>query len=153
MALSISPSVKKLWLRRGLLAGLPAGCGATVYSGAQPTAADFITNWSTTYNSAQTAFLWHANGITFTRQAGDLHAIITSFPPSTAPTRSGTAAWGIVWSNAPTGGQLSSATIPTTRFVVVPVTVTGGDGVLRFSSLAFNTGTPITILDGGFTSV
>jgi hypothetical protein len=152
MALSFSPSIKQLWMNRGILAGLPAGCGATVYSGTQPAAADFITNWGTTYNSSQTAFLWHANGITFTLQTGNLQIAITSFPPSTAPTRNGTAEWCCIWNNAPTGPNLSAGTIANTRFILAPVSVTGGTGVLRFTSLAFDTGTPLTIIDGGFTT-
>ena len=149
MALIFSTStIRQIWTNQ-LLGRLPAGCGTTVYAGVQPTAADFQANWATTYTSASADFLWHANGITFTMQTGNVKFIITSFPPATAPSNNGTGAWAVLWNSAPSGANLASATIPNTRFVVVPISITGGDGVLRFSSLTFNTGTPVTIIDGG----
>ena len=151
MALIFSPTIKQRWMQ-SVLAYLPAGCGATVYSGTQPLATDFQANWQSMYTSASSNFLWHANGITFTIQTGNVRIQVTSFPPATAPTNNGTGSWCVLWNMAPTGGQLSGATIPSTRFIVAPISVTGGDGVLRFTSTTFDTGTPVTIIDGGFTT-
>jgi hypothetical protein len=126
--------------------------GISVYSGAVPTPALFITNW-TTYNYANSNFLAHYLSSSWSQPAqGNLLQMFS--PPTATPNNTGSAAWAVIWGTTalngvpPTLPQIQSGTIPTTCFMIVNVSDSLGDGVVRFVSTAFTTGTPVTIFDG-----
>lgn len=142
MALLFHPNMSQLVVNRGF--GLGLSSAFTVFAGVQPTPSDIITNW-TTYGSS---FLLHHTGAAWTHPINNTTTFLslTTLPPSAVAANSGTASWAILWSTAVTQGSLSNPTIPTTSFVVVPVSVQGGTGVIRYVStniLAANSYVPL----------
>lgn len=151
MALIFSPSITKLMATSGIASILSPNyttpTAITIYSGAQPTAADFIANWLT-YTSSNANCLAHFNGCVWQVQpAGSLLTQVATYPTAT-PAYSDTAAWAILWCNMDVkASQMTGSVIPTTEFFVVPVSDTTGTGIIRFESTAFAAGTAISILD------
>lgn len=131
--------------------------GISVYSGTQPSAAELIANWNANYrlDSGANRLMHYTSALntcpTWTR-SGSTFAI-TAFGSSTATAiGTGTASFAVFWTQgqSPTLASLSAATIPAAQgmFLIVPVTTTAGNGVLRFSTLSFATGQPNPIVDG-----
>ena len=135
---------------RGLLGGLASTVGVTVYSGTQPSAATIASNW-TSYNSSNASCLIHFQGVGWTHpiDGTTTFSSITTFPASTAAINSGIGEWCIVWSTAVTPTALAGATIPSTSFIIGPVSTLAGNGIVRFNpSVTFVALTPYTIADG-----
>lgn len=125
----------------------PFTIGMTIYSGVAPAAAAITASWAT-YNSSQPNYLVHFTNATWGQPASGPLLNITGFPTAQTPVNNGTASWAILWSGAPTAPQLASVTLPFANFLVVSASDPVGDGVLRFASTAFTTGSPVTVLDG-----
>lgn len=145
--LIFSSSIRNLMLGRGLLANLSSPCSITVYSGAQPTAADFIANWAS-YSSSNPVFLVHYVGAVWNQPSNGVLMQLATTPAATAPLNTGTATWCIIWSTAITAIQAAAGTVPSNNFIIGPCSNAIGDGIIRFSNPALVTGTPVAILDG-----
>lgn len=154
MAMLFSANVHKMWLARiGIkISGAnstPFTSAVTVYSGAQPTAATIAAGFSS-YNSTNAIFLAHYQSIPWSVDGTTLAFYSIGTPPA-APNASntGTGAWAIIWWTNPALASMGGA-IPTTSFMVVPVSVTSQLGVIRFASLSFTSGAANAITDGAF---
>lgn len=124
----------------------------TVYSGTQPTAANVADNWST-YN---TSYLFHMPNVEYKLQNPNSNTqcgLITNanYPTSNTSINSNTASWCIIWcSNIQEGsgaGQLSNTAIPDVNYVVGPVTLYTGKGIVRLSDLSITTGNTYNFVD------
>lgn len=109
----------------------------------------YYTNTRTT--PASSNFLGHFTGAAWS-QPSTLIASITTFPAAVQASNSGTATWCIIWTTNPTLSDMGSATIPSTSFIVGPVSSLTGTGLVRFSSTTFTAGASISILDGLITT-
>lgn len=161
MALQFSSSIKTLYAGLGLNnhsgSGYdifnPSGRTISIHSGAQPSASAILQNWSVhrwgSSSSEKTLLAvyndsgWTLNGPSIT---------MTKFPIPVTPVRNGIASWAILWS-VEMGSNISSTSSPVYPFVVVPVTTTAGDGVIRFTSLDFTTTSPVIMIDAGLTII
>lgn len=153
MAIQFYPNIRNLLIGRGILAsGITAASGITVYSGTQPTAPTILANWAA-YNSANSSFLCHFTGAVWIQPLYGLYASIGTFPVATVATNSGSAAWCIIWTTNPLLSAMGTATIPTTSFIVGPVTTLAGTGIVRFSpDVTMTSGVASTIADGLITA-
>ena len=155
MTVIYTSNLRPLFGYRGIFQGL-GNCGCTMYAGAQPaTADDVVTNWSTTYRETaggNANLIWHAdNGMTVAISNNDTTITGSAFPTAVAPKRNGTVTWAIIWPGTVTYAALNAATIPRSDLIVVPITITTGNGVLRMTSTTLSTETTTTITDFGFT--
>jgi hypothetical protein len=146
MTVKFTTSIRNLTIGRGILSGIAASVAVSIYSGAQPTAANIITNW-TSYNSTNSIFLLHYSSVGFTQPASGILMTVTTFPAATLPTNTGTGAWAIIWATNPLIAAMSGA-IPTTSFIVGPVSDSVGNGIIRFSNTTITTGVSKSLLDG-----
>lgn len=123
----------------------------TLYSGAQPTAANYQTNW-TSYRSNNSSFLWHSvSGLEMTLMANQLTVYGSSFPALTNPSNNGTASWCVIWGSSISLASMANATIPSTQFMIGNVTTITGDGLVKLQSTSLTTSTSVTIMNFGFT--
>lgn len=153
-------NISKLMLGRGLLwntgingwssslGGIHASQSITVFSGSQPTGASVVANWASTYANN---YLAHFNGTSFVQQPDGNSLQLTVFPSST-PINSGTAAWAIIWDTAVNDTAVQGASLPSTNFLIVPVSNQTSNGIIRFQNTALVAGTPVIIADGSLTS-
>lgn len=124
----------------------------TIFSGTQPTAAQVVSSWST--YSAQ--YLVHWPSVTWplppdyqTIQA--TQTVTASLPAGVAAFRTGTAGWGICWGNLnASAATIQGATLPGTQFIVVPVTVSGGNGIIKMTTMSIVSGTSYQPADISF---
>ena len=150
MSLTYHPNIRQLFADR-IVATIASNASITIYSGTQPSSATIQSSWSS-YNSSSSSFLYHNpnNGLVYTRTGG-VTVYASAFPSLAIPTRAGTASWAILWQAQVSNTSIAAATIPNASFIVVPVTVTTGNGVLKVNSVAFTTSTAVTISSIGFT--
>lgn len=150
MTILFQSNIRNLMIGRGIIGGLAATVGVTIYSGVQPSAATIAGSWSS-YNSANSNFLINFPAVGWTHPISGTvtFASITAFPAATPATNTGTGTWCIVWSINPTAPQLASGTIPSTSFLVGPVTNLAGNGIVRFNpNTNFTIAVNATIADG-----
>lgn len=155
MAILASTNIKTVFMNRaaqGTKLGT-ASAAITLYSGTKPTAANYIANFGTTYNSAAASFLWHNNTGTTWTQTGT--TIYLSVPPNNAvPLHNGTATWAVLWTASIAVGNMGGA-FPAqgnSGFMIVDVsTVTAGTGVVQLQSTSLTTAdTAMSIDTAGF---
>jgi len=135
---------------QGIVRGLASTVAVTIYSGAQPSAATIASTWSS-FNSGNASFLAHFNGVGWTHpiDGTTTFASITTFPAPTPAVNTGTGAWCIVWTTNPLLAAMGTGTIPTTSFLVGPVTNLAGNGIVRFNpNTDFTIAVNATIADG-----
>ena len=158
MTILYSVESRALFMNRGIMQTLFASDvyatavnrAITLYGGSQPAADSVVSSWAT-YN---TSFLVHWQNIPLINPAPSSSApFLTNrtLPSAVAATNSGTASWAIVWAGNPaTGtaaGQISNATIPTTSFIIVPVSDVFGTGVLKLTTTTIVAATSYMFLD------
>lgn len=135
---------------RFLLSGGNAGAGRsiTIFSGAQPSASNIISSW-TTYNSSALVHWTTSNWLTppDSNTLSAAKSTTTSIPTATVAIGSGTAQWGILWSSVHTVGAIQATTIPSQEFIVVPVSGPTGSGVIKLASTSITSGTSYTYTD------
>jgi hypothetical protein len=141
-----SPSLRNLFIGRGLQAGFSASSAISVYSGVQPTAAQIAASWPT-YASTNASFLAHYVGAVWTQPSNGILLQLT-VPPTVNATNTGTGTWCIVWSSNVLAATVALSTLPSTAFIVGPVSDSVGQGIVRFTSLSFTAGVSNVILDG-----
>ncbi len=146
MTLAFHPNIRNLYLGRGIAAAFSTGFAISVYSGAQPTAAQIAGNW-TLYNEPTSNFLVHYTSAGWMQpSAGILLQLIV--PPPQTVLKTGTASWAIVWSSNVNLGAVQGSTLPSTSFLVVACSNGTGQGVIRFSNPSLTAGVSTSILDG-----
>lgn len=112
-----------------------ASCALTIFPGAQPSGSAIAASWPT--YSALYLQHWRTAGYTQpnanTYGAGN-YVSATTLPSISAAYRSGTATWGILWASDITEATIQGASLPATRYIIVPVTDISGTGVIKLSS-------------------
>lgn len=156
MAIIYNYNIRNLWCNAGILeAGTNwssnpyrSTWGVTVLSGAQPSASTITSGWSS-YN---TAYLCHWQGVVIYQANGDTSGAaqgLALYSPTSTPNAndSGTASWAIMWPTNPSEATIQGSSLPSTQFIVVPVTDTAGNGVIRLASTSLTIGNPYSIND------
>lgn len=126
---------------------LRAKFSVTLYSGVQPSAATITSSW-TSYNSnflvhvlnvfAQCPYLFNpAQPAGFAFYSSDSATAINS----------GTATWAIMWPSNPNQAAIQGGTIPSSAFIVVPVTDATSNGAIRLVSTNIVSGNSYQIND------
>lgn len=158
--LLFSPSLAGLMAGRGILVPMGMTTNAnsnvtvslTVFAGAQPTATDITNNWDD-YNGA---YLFHMRGVDYklaSPTSNTLCGLVTNanYPTSESAINSGTASWCIIWcsdiASGSSPGELGDTTIPNTQFIVGPVTLYSGNGIVRLSNLSIASGSTYNFVD------
>jgi hypothetical protein len=137
------------------VAGYPIGSSATFYAGVQPTAADFIADWSTTYISSMLLHFNDANVQQPNAITIDTGIVLVNYgtPVSTAAVATGTTTWCVQWfanyGAPPTLAELISNGGPAAyeKFIITPVSNTSGSAPVRFTDTALVSGTSYTLAD------
>lgn len=137
------PNIRNLFIGRGILAGLTSTVGVTVFSGTQPPISQVEANWST-YSSQ---ILVHWSGVGFTQPLDGILLSVTAFPTPAVATATGTAKWAIIWSTNLLSADVAGSTLPSTSFIVVPVSIASGTGVIRVADVNITSGSSITLQD------
>lgn len=144
-------NIGKLILNQGILSnGLSENSAITVYSGVQPTAQDVLDNWAN-FNSSNSNCLAHYNDLKWSQPLNELANFISISQFATVSNRpnAGTGEWCIVWGANPTFANISNSVIPVTSFILGPISILSGNGLIRFNTdLSFTTGTFKAIVDG-----
>ena len=133
-----------LFLNLGLNCSISKPFSISVYQGPQPSVADFITNFNAKYSNTNSNFLANFDGFIFAEDPQNVdHFTVQSYSQAT-PINSGIAKWCCIW---PVDTNISTlgGNIPQTRIVLAPVTDTNGNGVVQFSSVSLEAGTPVSI--------
>lgn len=126
------------------------GNGITVYSGAQPTAAQILANWSN-YKSSNSNFLVHFVGNYWDQPyKGNLLDLYNM--SEATPINTGVASWAILYTNNILFSQLNAASIPNSSFLVLPVTTTAEKGVIRLADINIVSGVPLSITAGSLST-
>ena len=148
MALIFSPSVRSAYAFQqfGNEFNLGTSTKIAIYSGPQPSGAEFYTNFSAKYHMTGTNFLAELVGSQWIR-SNNSWSIIT-FPAPVNSRLDGQATFAVLF---PSSQSLANGGLPSNaNYVIVPVSDTSGDGVIRFTSTNFTTSTSVSIVDGGF---
>lgn len=153
MALIYSPSLSSLFMH-GLI--MPYGNGinnqfsVVFMSGTQPTPAQLIAGWDSTYKFPLNCLAAATLALNWT-QTDTLVSILN--PQTITAFGTGTTTWAVWFGN---NNWLSSASfsngLPTTNFMILPVSVSTGNGIIRLNTVDLVSGQPVTITDGGFTA-
>jgi len=124
----------------------------TIYGGTQPTAATIEANWAN-YN---TSYLLHLPNFSIQQPnamtAGTGISIVNNGVPAVQPAaNTGTATWAILWiANIAGGtatGQIGGATLPETKFIILPVSNLTQTYPVRFQNTSITSGVSYTIGD------
>ena len=128
-------------------------CPVTIFSGTQPSAANIIASW-TSYNGSA---LVHWTDAQWPQPAdyntlGATKATTATLPTAKNAFNSGTATWALIWSGTNIGptitqANVQSATLPSTYFIVVPVSNGGGNGVVKMTSTTIASGSSYQPID------
>jgi len=148
MALIFSPSVRSTYAFQqfGNEFNLGTATKIAIYSGPQPTSSEFLANFGTKYHTAGANMLAEMLASQWIR--GNNSWSIITFPAAVNPRLDGQATFAVLF---PQGQALTNGSLGTNSlFVIVPVSDTSGDGVIRFTSTNFTTSTAVSIVDGGF---
>jgi hypothetical protein len=140
---------KTLMRRQYLSMGIRAKLGThaiTIYAGTQPTPATVTANWAADYASSNANFLGHYQGASWSVPDSSDTATM-AVPAAVNATNTGTAAWAILWAANPAIGVMGGA-IPSAAFMVVPVGLSGGNGVIQLATLDFTSGVSKAIGSG-----
>ena len=122
----------------------------TIYSGSQPTAQVIEADW-TSYNQSANICLahyssgpdWLWNDLTRTYYFTNTSNTIT-----TNALRSGTAAWAIIWDG--NSVNINTEILPNAgRFIVVPLSLTNSNGIIRYTNLTTTSGQAFLPYDAG----
>lgn len=131
--------------------GLTTTYAITVFSGVQPSASTIQSSWSS-YN---TTFLCHWQGVILYNVYSQSPAssgypqgfVLQNNPGSVTAINSGTASWCILWPTNPTQATVSGSSLPSTKFMVGPVSNQASNGLVRFISTSFTSGSSYSIND------
>lgn len=124
----------------------------TIWDGAQPSAADLFTNWTSTYKTSWLVHLSSFNIWQPNASVADTGITATNFnlPVAAVAPRSGTATWGVLWSNSLSEASLTATTpAPQSypRYVIIPISDTSGTYPVRMLTTSISAGTSYSIVD------
>jgi hypothetical protein len=152
---SFHSNIKNLLMGQGFLrSGINAASAISIYSGTQPAASAITASTWFTYNSTNPIFLAHYSGIVWSQGAPSSAPTISvsTFPTASTTVNTGTGAWCIIWTANPLISAMNTLTIPTTSFIVAPISVLSGAGTLRYDvDLNFVQGVAKPFIDGVIT--
>jgi hypothetical protein len=133
MTIIYQENIRNMYLATGIMVYLTQGdpqtvvsASITIYSGAQPTAATIESNWAN-YN---TSYLLHLPNSSIQQPNAKVPGIGVSIvnyglPATQIAANTGTATWAILWianvAGGSSSGQISGDTLPSTTFLVLPV--------------------------------
>jgi hypothetical protein len=122
----------------------------TIYSGVQPTAQVIEADW-TSYNQISATCLAHYSaGPTWlwNDQTRTYYFTNTDNAITTNALKSGTAAWAIIWNG--NSVNINTEVLPNSgRFIVVPLSLTDSNGIIRYTSLTTTSGQAFLPYDAG----
>lgn len=160
MTIKFHSNVKKPFLckfiQKGFTQPWTVGNSISIYSGEQPTAAEVTANWPN-YNATNPNFLAHIEeGLFVLQPSNDLLKLFSSlaansnFWSSAKSTNVGTGigTWAILWDRNISMMNVNDIVLPTLNFIVVSVSNSNGDGVIRFKNTNFTAGVFNPIYDG-----
>lgn len=151
MALIFSPSIAGAFLHNAITP-VYSSPSITIFAGAQPTPANLIANWDSTYKYQNGLVLATLSGILAITQP-TLLVSLTNLSSYTA-VGTGTATWAVLW--AATGGSTvagnSNSTPPSTRFIIIPVSDAVGNGVMRLNTVNLVSGSTFSMSECSFTA-
>lgn len=155
MTILFHPNICNVMIGRGLLEGFTTkpgysykGTAISVFSGVQPLAKDLITYWNS-YNSNTNILLAHYNDAEWWQASeGRLLSLKIARTINTS-LKTGVASWCVLWSKEVDVNSLNTDTIPSTEFIIGPVSLNEGSGLVRYETdLNIVSGTPKLIYDG-----
>lgn len=150
MALIFSPSIRSAYAYQqfGVEFNLGASTKILIYSGPQPSSIEYQSVFGQKYHSSGTSCLAEFSTSGWTRGANSWSLI--DFPAAVTPRLAGEATFAVlfVYTQNTSTSSINSASL--VNYVIVPVSDTYGDGVIRFTSTNFTTSTAVSIVDGGF---
>lgn len=132
--------------------GAAVNAAITIYGGTQPTASAIEAGWAN-YN---TSYLLHLPNFSIQQPnastAGTGISIVNNGLPAVQPAaNTGTASWAILWiANVAAGtatGQIGGATLPETKFIILPVSDLSQTYPVRFQNTSMTSGASYTISD------
>lgn len=148
-----------MYLAAGIMSNLAIGApgfagdaSITIYGGTQPAASAIEADW-VNYN---TSYLLHLPNFSIvqpnaTQSAIGISIINNGLPAVQAAANTGTATWAILWiANVAGGtadGQIGGATLPSTRFLVLPVSDLTQTYPVRLQNTSMTSGVSYTIGD------
>lgn len=165
MTILFNSNIRNLLIGRGLLDALAGSGGSsnpgngiatvsvTVFTGAQPSAANIAANWSS-YN---TTYLAHWAGVQYNQPLYDVPGTgvmltMYSSPPPTVAFGTGGATWGIIWTTNLPESSIQGAVLPNANFIVGNVSLGSGTGVIRLADLNIVAATSVSLLDSSITA-
>lgn len=113
----------------------------TLYSGPIPYPSDIINNWAL-YNSSASLCLGHFPSVSLINPGGNTTIVLQSAPQMITPLRNGIASWAIMWVGSI---NLTQTTLSNYNFIIVDVSNSNENGIVRLVNTTLNTSTPITI--------
>lgn len=144
MATQFEANIRNLMVGRGILPVFTtSNTGAiTLFSGDQPSANTLISDWNTIRSLL--LITWQSVGYAQSGATSPGTGIFVgnSLPSATAQA-SGTATWGVIW--ATNLNVTPASSLPTTSFIIVPVSDSAGNGVIKLASTSLVSGSPYTI--------
>lgn len=124
-----------------------AGFSVTLYGGVQPSAETITNNW-TSYNSN---FLVHILNVfgqyPYIENPAQPQGIAFYSSGTATAANSGTATWAIMWPTNPDQTAISGGTLPSTLFMVVPVTDLTSNGAIRLTSTSIVSSNSYSVTD------
>ena len=164
--LLFSPSLAGLMAGRGILVPMGMTTNATsnvttsltVFAGEQPPADDISNNWDD-YNDA---YLFHMRGVEYKLSNPTSNTLCGLISNANYPTSEpalntslvsggGGASWCVIWcsdiSSGSAPGELGDIAVPNTQFIVGPVTLYSGNGIVRLSNLSITSGLTYNFVD------
>jgi len=121
----------------------------TVFPGVQPSAASIISSWST-YSALYLAHYIYSAGsawVVYNESTEGTAFVASTQSPTATAFRTGTATWGIIWTNAngPSAASVQGASLPLNTFIVAPVGNISSTDVIRLNSTSIVATTTTTL--------
>jgi len=155
MAITFHSNISTLLIGSGILkGGLNTSSAFSIYSGTQPDSATILAAWPS-YSSSNSSFLAHYSGAIWSQPSFNTNSMasITTLPTVYDTINTGTGTWAILWGGNPLLAAMGSASIPTTSFIIVPISALPGIGTIRFDAdTEFTAGVAKQIVDGVFSA-
>ena len=146
------PNIRNSVIGRAFLES-SIGAGIYIFSGVQPTAQQVEDNWSTIQNQL---ILTYSSGASWSQPNFEVPTYMLTQVPTPAQARiSDVGQWCLISPNPiPESTIISSSTVPFGIYLIAPISIAGGNGVVRFNlpSLSFVQGTSYSIADGLITA-
>ena len=159
MTIIYQQNIRNMYLAAGIMTNLTNGdpvevvaASITLYGGVQPLASAIEGDW-TSYNAS---YLLHLPSFSIQQPNAKLPAtgiVIVNFglPAEQLAANTGTATWAILWlANIAAGtgaGQIGGATLPATKFIILPVSDLTGIYPVRLSNTSLTAGSSYSIGD------